>query len=157
MLAPTRPFRLSGRDAPGAPGGPVRRANAHDLAVTATVDQARTAFATSVHGYAWGAGQDPVFLRPVTGVSMPTALGHDISTVLGLDSDNPDVPDAAGTVAPRTTVPQAAAPRPAAPRPAAPRPAAPRPAASRTAMPQAAVPQSAATAPATTTSSASAR
>ncbi|WP_329586255.1 hypothetical protein OG500_35095 [Kitasatospora sp. NBC_01250] len=135
-----------------SPGGPVRRANAHDLAVTATVDQARTAFATSVHGYAWGAGQDPVFLRPVTGVSMPTALGHDISTVLGLDSDNPYVPDAAGTVAPRTTVPQAAAPRPAAPRPAAPRPAA-----SRTAMPQAAVPQSAATAPATTTSSASAR
>ncbi|MER5639054.1 S53 family peptidase [Kitasatospora sp. NPDC002227] len=68
--------------------------NAHYLAVTATVDQVQKAFGTTMHGYSRRAGFPPSLLAPVGGVSVPAALGRDISTVLGLDSMDPVIPDA---------------------------------------------------------------
>ncbi|MFE0459493.1 protease pro-enzyme activation domain-containing protein [Kitasatospora sp. NPDC058965] len=86
--------------------------NAHYLAVTATVDQVQRAFATTMHGYARQPGQPPQLVAPAGGISVPAALGHDISTVLGLDDLNPVIPDpAAPTAARRTAAAQSPAPR----------------------------------------------
>ncbi|MGC0313586.1 S53 family peptidase [Kitasatospora acidiphila] len=106
----------------------VTGASAHYLTVTATVDQVQQAFATSMHAYAWRSGQPPQLLRPASAVSVPAALGHDISTVLGLDDDKPVIPYTPGTAAPAgAAAPQAPAPRTTAPRAAARQSAAPTP------------------------------
>ncbi|MDH6133753.1 subtilase family serine protease [Kitasatospora sp. MAA4] len=72
----------------------VTGADAHYLTVAATVDEAQRAFATTLHGYAhpWSVGY-----APVSGVSVPAALGHDISTVIGLDNPSANEPSATPT------------------------------------------------------------
>ncbi|GAA1945771.1 S53 family peptidase [Kitasatospora viridis] len=86
--------------------------NAHYLAVTATVDQVQRAFATTVHGYARQAGQPAALAFPVGGISVPAALGHDISTVLGLDDTNPTIPETPASPAIADTPAPAAAAQP---------------------------------------------
>ncbi|WP_329567752.1 S53 family peptidase [Kitasatospora sp. NBC_01266] len=69
-------------------GMDVTAANAHYLAVTATVDQAQQAFDTSFHTFAVARKPFPPAygFTPVTGISVPAALGKDIVTVVGLDA-----------------------------------------------------------------------
>ncbi|WP_280725797.1 S53 family serine peptidase [Kitasatospora sp. MAA4] len=93
---------------------------AHYLAVTATVDQVQQAFATSLHAYARVAGFPPRMVYPVSGASVPAALGHDISTVIGLDDLNPTIPKTPATPAPQAPAPRTAMSRAAAPLAAAP-------------------------------------
>ncbi|WP_329562391.1 S53 family peptidase [Kitasatospora sp. NBC_01266] len=68
----------------GGLGMHVTGSNAHYLSVNGTVAEVEQAFATSLHSYSRWPGA--LGYAPVSGVSVPAALGHDISTVLGLDN-----------------------------------------------------------------------
>ncbi|WP_344440836.1 S53 family peptidase [Kitasatospora nipponensis] len=105
----------------------VTGATAHYLAVTATVDQVQKAFATTIHGYARQPGQPPALAFPASGISVPAALGHDISTVLGLDDTDPVIPDdPTTTAAPASSAPTASPVPTAVPAPTATKVAPPR-------------------------------
>ncbi|MCX4744579.1 S53 family peptidase [Kitasatospora sp. NBC_01287] len=109
----------------------VTGSNAHYLTVTGTVAEAQQAFATTLHSYAWSWG---VGYAPVSGISVPAALGHDITTVIGLDNPSANeptdpAPPAAPTGTTPTATPRGTAAKPTAPTPAAARAAAPTPAA----------------------------
>ncbi|WP_441247852.1 S53 family peptidase [Kitasatospora sp. McL0602] len=96
--------------------------DAHYVAVTATVAQVQQAFGTTLHAYTRQADFPPSLLAPVGGISVPAALGHDVSTVLGLDSMNPDIPyDQSGAPALKAAAPKAPASRVTAPKAAAPK------------------------------------
>ncbi|WP_051965662.1 S53 family peptidase [Kitasatospora mediocidica] len=100
-------------------GMTVTGANAHYLSVTATVDEVQKAFATTLHSFTrpWSVGY-----APVSGVSVPAALGHDITTVIGLDNSTAHEPSTPSTspaaptpsAAPRSRVAKAAAQPPTA-------------------------------------------